>query len=114
MARLARYAGHDCARVGACCLQQMVLSESTHHAAPRGPKKDRIRGEEEDEENYATGQTTSPPTAAAVVYYPMTEAGGELAAGMRPAPLLEPLSQGNIMRHRRGRLRALRSVGAGP
>ena len=27
------------------------------------------------------------------------EAGGELAAGMRPAPLWEPLSQGNIMRH---------------
>ena len=46
---------------------------------------------------FATGQMTPPPRAAAAEYYPLTpgaEAGGVLAAGGRPSPLVEGAAAG--------------------
>ena len=43
---------------------------------------------------------TPPPQAAATEYYPMTDdEGGELSAGVRPAPLEEGRLQGKLERH---------------
>ena len=53
----------------------------------------RARGEETDEMNNAMGQMTPLPSTAAAEFYPLTpsaEAGGELAAGGRPARPVEP------------------------
>ena len=50
---------------------------------------------------FATGQMTSLPSAAAAEYYPLTldaEAGGVLAAGGRPSPLVEVRPQDRVLR----------------
>ena len=57
----------------------MALAEVTHHAAPRGQKTARARGEERDELYDAKGLMTPPPT--------------------RPAPLVEVRPQGLVQRH---------------
>ena len=79
----------------------MALAEKLHHTS-RGQKIARAR-REENEMNFATGQTTPPPRAAAAVYHPLTlgaEAGGVLAAGGRPSPLIEVRPQGGSAAHR--------------
>ena len=74
----------------------MAPAEKVHHTS-RGQKIARAR-----EVHYAMGQTTPPPKAAAAEFYPLTpdvEVGGELAAGRRPAPLVEVRPQGRVQRH---------------
>ena len=80
---------------------QMALAAALHHSRDVGPvtynalrsqKIARAWEEEEHEMHFATGQTTPPPRAAAAEYYPLTpgaEAGGVLAAGGRPSPLVK-------------------------
>ena len=80
---------------------RMALAAALHHSRDVGPvtynalrsqKTARAREEEENEMHFATGHMTPPPRAAAAEYYPLTpgaEAGGVLAAGGRPSPLVE-------------------------
>ena len=78
----------------------MALAEVQHHAAPRGQRPARARGEEEDEMSFAMGQTTPPPNAATTEYYPLTpDEGGGMAAGGRPSALAEPRPQAGIQQH---------------
>ena len=58
------------------------------------------KGEESEKKYTAKFRKTPPPQAAATVYYPMTDdEGGELSAGVRPAPLEEGRPQGKLERH---------------
>ena len=58
------------------------------------------KGEESEKKYTAKFRKTPPPQAAATVYYPMTDdEGGELSAGVRPAPLEERRPQGKLERH---------------
>ena len=89
---------------------RMALAAALHHSRDVGPvtynalrsqKTARAWEEEENEMHFATGQTTPPPRAAAAEYYPLTpgaEAGGVLAAGGRPSPLVEVRPQDRVLR----------------
>ena len=58
------------------------------------------KGEESEMKYTAKFRKTPLPQAAATVYYPMTDdEGGELSAGVRPAPLEEGRPQGKLERH---------------
>ena len=89
---------------------RMALAAALHHSRDVGPvtynalrsqKTARAREEEENEMHFATGQMTPPPRAATAEYYPLTpgaEAGGVLAAGGRPSPLVEVRPQERDLR----------------
>ena len=89
---------------------RMALAAALHHSRDVGPvtynalrsqKTARAWEEEENEMYFATGQMTPPPRAAAAEYYPLTpgaEAGGVLAAGGRPSPLVEVRPQDRVLR----------------
>ena len=87
-----------------------VLATVTHHSFDkvgtasgvlRNRKTATRNGKGEDETHHtAKFRKTPPPQAAATEYYPMTDdEGGELSAGMRPAPLVEGRLQGKLQRH---------------
>ena len=89
---------------------RMALAAALHHSRDVGPvtynalrsqKTAKAWEEEENEMYFATGQMTPPPRAAAAEYYPLTpgaEAGGVLAAGGRPSPLVEVRPQDRVLR----------------
>ena len=88
-----------------------VLATVTHHSFDKvGTASGVLRnqktatrtgkGEESEKKYTAKFRKTPPLQAAATVYYPMTDdEGGELSAGVRPAPLEEGRPQGKLERH---------------
>ena len=88
-----------------------VLATVTHHSFDKvgtasGVLRNRKtatrtgKGEESEKKYTAKFRKTPLPQAAATVYYPMTDdEGGELSAGVRPAPLEEGRPQGKLERH---------------
>ena len=74
----------------------MLLTETQHHAAPRGQNMARSR-EEESELNNATGQKTPPPRVASTVCFSLDDDGDVLAA--RPTHLVEVRPQPAVLRH---------------
>ena len=88
-----------------------VLATVTHHSfdkvgAASGVLRNRKtatktgKGEEYETHYTAKFRKTPPPQAAATEYHSMTDdEGGELSAGVRPAPLEEGRPQGKLQRH---------------
>ena len=88
-----------------------VLATVTHHSFDKvGTASGVLRntktatrtgkGEENEKKYTAKFRKTPLPQAAATVFYPVTDdEGGELSAGVRPAPLEEGRPQGKLERH---------------